>query len=69
MPYIVQRGAEAVFTDEGMKEIQANLDYYRKNAAVIAAALDEAGGLVLRRQKQPLRLAALPRRHEELGFL
>ena len=43
VPYIVQRGAEAVFTDEGMKEIQPNLDYYRKNAAVIAAALDEAG--------------------------
>lgn len=43
VPYIVQRGAEAVFTEEGMKEIQANLDYYRKNAAVIASALDEAG--------------------------
>ena len=41
--YVVQRGAEAVFTDEGMKEIQQNLDYYRANAAVIAAALDEAG--------------------------
>ena len=41
--YIVQRGAEAVFTPEGMRGIQANLDYYRKNAAVIAAALDEAG--------------------------
>ena len=43
VPYIVQRGAEAVFTEEGMKEIQHNLDYYRHNAAVIAAALDEAG--------------------------
>ena len=41
--YVVQRGAEAVFTEEGMKEIQHNLDYYRANAAVIAAALDEAG--------------------------
>ena len=41
--YVVQRGAEAVFTEEGMKEIQHNLDYYRQNAAVIAAALDEAG--------------------------
>ena len=40
--YVVQRGAEAVFTEEGMKEIQHNLDYYRQNAAVIAAALDEA---------------------------
>ena len=43
VPYIVQRGAEAVFTEEGMKEIQHNLDYYRNNAAVIASALDEAG--------------------------
>ncbi len=43
VPYIVQRGAEAVFTPEGMREIQHNLDYYRHNAAVIAAALDEAG--------------------------
>ena len=41
--YVVQRGAEAVFSEAGMKEIQQNLDYYRANAAVIAAALDEAG--------------------------
>ena len=41
--YIVQRGAEAVFSEEGMVEIQQNLDYYRRNAAVIAQALDEAG--------------------------
>ena len=41
--YIVQRAAEAVFSPEGMQEIQHNLDYYRRNAAVIASALDEAG--------------------------
>jgi len=41
--YIVQRAAEAVFSPEGMQESQHNLDYYRRNAAVIAAALDEAG--------------------------
>ena len=41
--YIVQRGAAAVFSEEGMAEIQQNLDYYRRNAAVIAQALDEAG--------------------------
>ncbi len=35
--YVVQRGAEAVFTEEGMNEIQHNLDYYRQNAEVIAA--------------------------------
>ena len=43
VPYIVQRGAAAVFSPEGMAEIQANLDYYRRNAKVIADALNECG--------------------------
>ena len=43
VPYIVQRGAAAVFTESGMAEIQHNLDYYRQNAKVIGKALDEAG--------------------------
>ena len=42
-PYVVQRAAAAVFTESGMAEIQANLDYYRQNAKVIADALDECG--------------------------
>ncbi len=41
--YIIQRGAAAVFTPEGRAAIAENLDYYRRNAAVIAAALDKAG--------------------------
>ena len=41
--YVVQRGAAAVFTPEGMREIRENLNYYRKNAAIIAQALDEMG--------------------------
>ena len=43
VPYIVQRAAAAVFTEEGQKATRAAIDYYRANAAVIAAALDEAG--------------------------
>lgn len=42
-PYIVQRAAAAVFTDEGMAAIQQNLDYYRANAAVLAGELSAAG--------------------------
>ena len=61
--YVVQRGAEAVFTEEGMKEIQHNLDYYRQNAAVIAAALDEAGVWYCGGKKQPVHLVALPQQH------
>lgn len=41
--YIVQRAAEAVFTDEGQKQIRANIDYYRKNAKIITTAFDELG--------------------------
>ena len=43
VPYVVQRAAAAVFTESGMAEIQQNLDYYRRNAKVIADALDECG--------------------------
>ena len=49
------------------QRIQANLDYYRQNAKVIADALDESR-VVLRRQEQPLHLAALPRRYGQLAF-
>lgn len=41
--YIVQRGAEAVFTEEGMRQISKNIAVYRKNAAVVCDALDELG--------------------------
>lgn len=41
--YVVQRGAEAVFTAEGMQQIEENIAVYRKNAAVICTALDGLG--------------------------
>ena len=40
VPYIVQRGAEAIFTEEGRAEIKANIAYYQKNAELIAQTLD-----------------------------
>ena len=43
VPYIVQRGAAAVFTEQGQKEIRANLNTYRKNARLIAQTMDEVG--------------------------
>ena len=41
--YLVQRGAEAALSDEGLRQIQENLSYYRANAAVITGALDTLG--------------------------
>lgn len=43
VPYIVQRGAEAVFTEEGMEECKKNLKVYQDNAAVISETLTELG--------------------------
>lgn len=41
--YIVQRGSEAVFSDEGIRQTRENIDYYRRNARVITDALDRLG--------------------------
>ena len=43
VPYIVQRGAEAVFSEEGQKEIGVNINYYKKNAKLISDTLKECG--------------------------
>lgn len=39
--YPVQCAAAAVFSEEGQNQIRENLDYYKENARIIAAALDE----------------------------
>ena len=43
VPYIVQKGAAAVFSPEGQKQIKENIGYYKKNAGVIASALSQCG--------------------------
>lgn len=41
--YVVQCGAAAVFSEEGEKQIRANLEVYRRNAKRIADTMDELG--------------------------
>ena len=41
--YIVQRAAEAVYTEEGRKQIKENIDYYKENAKIIKQGLEEVG--------------------------
>ena len=43
VPYIVQRGAQAVFTPAGQQQIQADIAYYKENARIIADSLRELG--------------------------
>lgn len=43
VPYIIQRGAEAVFTEEGQKQIKENINYYLENAKIISETLSDLG--------------------------
>ena len=43
VPYIVQRGAEAVYSPEGQKQIRETIAYYLNNAKVIREGLAQAG--------------------------
>lgn len=41
--YITQRGAEAVYSEQGKQQVRANIAYYQNNAKVIADGLRKAG--------------------------
>lgn len=41
--YIIQKGAAAVFTEEGQRQTAENIRFYKENAKIITRALEEAG--------------------------
>lgn len=43
VPYMVQRGAAAVFSKEGQMQTRAAIDYYKENARLIASAMQKMG--------------------------
>ncbi len=43
VPYIIQRGAEAVFTEEGIRQCRENIAYYQENARIMMKALARKG--------------------------
>ncbi|MCL1822770.1 MAG: LL-diaminopimelate aminotransferase [Oscillospiraceae bacterium] len=43
VPYIIQRGAEAVFTPEGLKQTRETIGYYMQNAEIMSDTFDELG--------------------------
>ena len=42
-PYITQRAAQAIYTEEGQKQIRENINYYLENAKIIREGLEKAG--------------------------
>ena len=41
--YISQKGAEAVYTDNGQKQIDENIKYYKRNCKLLKEGLEQAG--------------------------
>lgn len=41
--YIIQKAAEAIYTEEGQRQIKENIDYYLENAKIIREGLENAG--------------------------
>ena len=42
-PYIVQKAGEAVYSEEGQRQVRSQIAYYMENARIIAEGLKEAG--------------------------
>ena len=51
--YISQRGAEAVFSAEGQRQVRATIDYYMENARLIRSGLESFGLKVFGGQNAP----------------
>ncbi len=51
--YVTQRGAEALYTEQGKAEIKERIDYYLKNAATIYDGLKTAGLTVYGAKSSP----------------
>ena len=51
--YIVQRGAEAVYSKEGKEQIKENINYYLENAKIIKEGLEKSGYTVYGGKNSP----------------
>ena len=66
--YAVQRGAEALYTDEGRKEVQALVDFYMENARILRDGCIALGLQIWGGQNAPYVWAKTPEGHDSWGF-
>ena len=66
--YIVQRGAEAVYTPDGMRQTREVIDYYMENAAIIRDGLEAAGYRVFGGKNAPYIWWKLPAGLDSMSF-
>ena len=61
VPYIIQKGAAAVYTEEGQSQVKALVDFYMENARIIRTGLESAGLAVYGGQNAPYIWLKTPR--------
>ncbi len=66
--YIIQRGAEAVYTNQGKQETKALVDFYMENAGIIRAKLLSAGYQVFGGEHAPYVWVKTPDEIDSWGF-
>ena len=67
-PYIVQRAAEAVYSEEGQKEVGDLVSYYMKNAALIRNGLIKKGWIVFGGENAPYVWLKCPEGNDSWSF-
>ena len=66
--YIVQRGAEAVYSSDGQEQIKGLIDFYMENAAIIVKSLKEAGFKVYGGENAPYSWIKTPAKMDSWQF-
>ena len=66
--YIVQRGAEAIYSHEGQVQVKALVDFYMENAAIIKTTLNEAGFIAYGGRNAPYVWIKVPSTMDSWGF-
>ncbi|RMD84911.1 MAG: LL-diaminopimelate aminotransferase [Candidatus Dadabacteria bacterium] len=66
--YVVQRGAEAVYSEEGRREVAERISYYMENARIIREGLERAGLQVFGGVNAPYVWVKVPPGQDSWGF-
>jgi len=67
-PYIIQRAAEAVYSEEGRNQCKADVDYYMENAHIIRDGLQAAGYTVYGATNSPYAWVKTPANMKSWDF-
>lgn len=68
VPYITQRAAEAIYSEEGQKQIKQNIAYYQENAKLITEGLQQAGYTIFGGKNAPYIWLKVPQGYTSWEF-